>query len=117
MHAPSSAKRFPFPVHLKPWIVAGFEATREELRVLPGEPHYVETDSTRTFGGDEDNWAWELPTGQRVLIVRQVPYQSVLLYSDPPDATAVIEAIGIDAEKPRLQIEENPIVDPQYSGP
>jgi len=117
MHAPTDAILLPFPVHLKPFIVAGFRATRDELRAILGQPHFVETDSTRTFGGDEDNWAWELPSGLRFLLVLQVPYDKAVLHCDPPDAAPVIEALGIEAEKQHLEILATPIVHPAYSGP
>src|SRR5262249_22505591 len=74
MHAPAAGVLLPFPVRLKPFIVAGFRTTRDELRAALGQPHFVETDSTRTFGGEEDMWAWELAPGLRFLLVLQVPY-------------------------------------------
>jgi hypothetical protein len=117
MHAPSDGTLLPFPVHLKPYIVAGIRATREELRAALGQPHFVETDSTRTFGGDEDMWAWELPSGRRFLLVLQVPYGQAELLCDPPDAASVVAALGIDAEKQRLQILPTPILHPASTGP
>jgi hypothetical protein len=116
MHCPIDGIRLPFPVRLKPYNVGGFHATRDELRAALGEPHFVETDSTRTFGGDENMWAWELPSGQRLLIVVQVPYGVVLIYCDPPDPEPVIGALGIDSEKERLEILAAPIVHPAYTG-
>lgn len=117
MHPPPDAKLLSFPVHLKPYIVGGFHATREELRAALGTPHFVETDSTRTFGGDEDMWAWELPSGQRMLIVLQVPYEKVMLHCDPPNARPVVTSLGIDADAQRLEILTTPVVRPDYSGP
>jgi hypothetical protein len=112
MHPPTDGTLLPFPVHMKPYMVAGIRATREELRAALGCPHYVETDSTRTFGGDEDNWAWELPLGQRVLLVLRVPYCVAILHSDPPDVTSVVAALGIHAEKQGLEVFAPPFVDP-----
>jgi hypothetical protein len=117
MHAPSEGKLLPFPVHLKPYIVAGIRATREELRAAFGQPHFVETDSTRTFGGDEDMWAWELPSGQRFLLVLQVPYGIAVLHCDPPNAPPVLAALGIDVDKQRLELLPTPIIHPAYTGP
>jgi hypothetical protein len=98
-------------------MVAGFRATREESRIALGEPHFVEIDSTRTFGGDEDNWGWELPTGQRLLLVLQVPYCRIVLYCDPPDPQPAVVALGIDGDDRQLEVLPTPIVDPSYSGP
>ncbi len=117
MHPARDGMRLPFPVHLKPYMVAGIKATREELRAAFGDPQYVETDSTRTFGGDEDSWAWELPSEQRLLLVLQVPYGNAALHCDPPDPHPVVAALGIDADKQRLQILATPIVHPAYTGP
>jgi hypothetical protein len=79
------------------------------MRAAPGEPHFVEMDSTRTCGGDEDMWAWELPEGQRFLLVLQVPYGVVQIICDPPDPQAVIAALGIVGEKRGLEILATPI--------
>jgi hypothetical protein len=117
MHPPDGAKCLPFPVHLKPYMVAGIRALREELRADLGEPHFVETDSTRTFGGDEDNWAWELASGQRFLLVLQVPYGRAIIYCDPPDPKPVILSLGIDADRQQLEFLPTPIVHPGYTGP
>lgn len=117
MHAPTNGARLPLPVHLKPYIVGRLWATREELRAALGQPHYVETDSTRTLGGDEDDWAWELPSGLRLLLVLQVPYGQAMLCSDPPDLAAVVAALGIDAEKQHLELLPTPVVHPDYTGP
>ena len=38
----------------------------------------------RTAGGEEDCWAYVLPSGQRVLIYLRGPYHQVRLISDPP---------------------------------
>jgi hypothetical protein len=117
MQPPCDGKRLSFPVHLKPYMVAGLKATREELRAWLGDPHFIETDSTRTFGGDEDNWAWELPSGQRFLLVLQVPYGLAALYCDPPDSAPVVAALGIDAGMQHLEILAEPLIHPCYTGP
>jgi hypothetical protein len=117
MHAPTEATLLPFPVHLKPYIVGGFQATRDQLRAVLGQPHFVETDSTRTFGGDEDMWAWELPSGLRFLMVLQVPYGKAVLHCDPPQVGPVVAALGLDAEEQHLEILASPVVHPAYAGP
>jgi hypothetical protein len=117
MHRPIDAAPLPFPVTLKPYIVGGFRATREGLRAELGEPHFIETDTRRTAGGDEDMWAWELPSGLRFMVVLQVPVGLVHLLCDPPDSSQVIEALGMDSDKEKLQLLIPPIVHPAYSGP
>ena len=44
MHAPTEATLLPFPVHLKPYIVGGFQATRDQLR----PPSVIHISSKRT---------------------------------------------------------------------
>jgi hypothetical protein len=68
MHVPINAEPEKLPTKMEPWLVGAFAGTREELREAFGPPHYIETDGTRTCGGEEDNWAWRLPTGQVVVI-------------------------------------------------
>ena len=41
-------------------VLPGLEVTA----VAAAEPHFVETDSHRTCGGEEDGWAFLLPSGQ-----------------------------------------------------
>jgi hypothetical protein len=70
---------------------------------LLGEPHFIETDSTRTYGGDEDSWAFVLPSGQRCVVLLRVPYDHAIIYADPPALEPVLSALGIPAGEPRLQ--------------
>jgi hypothetical protein len=42
------------------WELCNFKITRPELRTMLGEPHVVETDGTRTYGGEEDGWGYVL---------------------------------------------------------
>jgi hypothetical protein len=116
MHLPANAFVLPFPVHLTPWAVARFHGDRDRLRGLWGQPHFVEDDPHRTAGGDEDNWAWELPGGQRVLFVLAVPYKEVLIYCDPPLLAAVVDAFGIEPVIQGLEAFPKPIIDPGYCG-
>ena len=113
MHPPSPEMKVAFPVIFRPYIVAGWKATRAEMREAFGEPHYVETDSTKTFGGDEDYWAWDLESGERIAVVLRVPYCQVLAYCDPPNGKRVVEALGLSD---RAETNE-PVLEPTYHGP
>jgi hypothetical protein len=110
MHKPLAASLLPFPIPIKwpfkPYVVAKFKASRECMHSALGAPHFVETDSTRTFGGDEDAWAWRLPTGQQLLVILRVPYEDVIVHCDPPTAQSAIEALGIDVESQSVQFGE-----------
>jgi hypothetical protein len=66
------------PLALPLWELASIEASRGEMHALLGEPHFIETDSTRTAGGEEDVWAYALPSGQRALVILGVPYRTAL---------------------------------------
>ena len=54
---------------------------REKLRAHLGQPLHIETDSTRTFGGDEDWWVYGNEVGEKFAICLRVPYGDAVLYS------------------------------------
>jgi hypothetical protein len=113
MHLPAVFNAVPFPVRFKPYVVAGWRASQSEMHEDFGPPHFTETDSTRTSGGDEDCWAWELPIGQKVMIVLGVPYDRVTLYCDPPDSRPALDVLEIDREVETCE----PFLHPSYTGP
>ena len=84
------ADPIPFPAKLDPWMVAHTRITRDEASAVLHEPHFVETETTRTAGGEEHNWGFEFPCGMRVLIELHVPYKYAAIYSDPPDAATAL---------------------------
>jgi hypothetical protein len=96
------------PAKLPMWELCLLKITRPEMRAMLGEPHFVETDSSCTFGGEEDGWGFTLPSGQRVVIVLRVPYHDAVFSADPPDVRPVLEAFGIRADDPRLLIPSEP---------
>ena len=87
--------RLPMPVALPMWAVAGLRATRSELCDLLGEPNYVETDPSRTCGGEQHGWAYALPSGQRVLVLLDVTVGRAELFADPPVARTVLRALAL----------------------
>jgi hypothetical protein len=92
MHPPSPTKTVPFPVVFKPYAVAGWAATREEMQSAFGPPHHVEIVS----GDEEDRWAWVLASGQTIVLTFQANCDFTTLLCDPPSAAAALEALGID---------------------
>jgi hypothetical protein len=88
-------KPLSMPVDLPIWALVSLKITRQELRSMLGEPHYVETDPRRTCGGEQDGWAYQLSTGQRLLILLDVPMGWAELYGDPPHAAPILESLGI----------------------
>lgn len=96
------------PLSLPLWELAAFQATRPEMHSLLGAPHFIETDSTRTAGGEEDGWAFLLPSGQRILVILAVPYSKVKIIADPPEITQVLESLGIFPEDSRLNCYPTP---------
>ncbi len=94
--------KLPMPVELPLWALANLKAPRAEMRALLGDPHYVETDPRRTCGGEEDCWAYVLPTGQRVLVILDVTVGGAGQLADPPDLAPVLFALGISPDDPRL---------------
>jgi hypothetical protein len=73
-------------------------------------PHYVEKDSTRTMGGEEDCWAFETNTGQRIVLLLRVPYCLAVVLCDPPNGESALEALGSTADRTSLRIIEPPAV-------
>lgn len=105
-------KKLKIPAPLPFWEIGHFSIDRETLRERLGAPHFTETDSSRTFGGEEDSWAYSTDSGLRVVITLRVPYREAVIYSDPPNAEeaakafscAIGEAKVIFLEIPHLQI-------------
>lgn len=96
------------PLSLPLWELASLESSRPHMHALLGEPHFVETDSTRTVGGEEDAWAYLLSSGQRVLIILEVPYHRVRLIADPPELGPMLMALGVTLDDPRLRCYAEP---------
>ncbi len=92
----------PMPVALPLWGLASFQITRPELRGMLGDPHVVETDPSRTCGGEQDAWAYVLPSGQRVLVMLDVTAGWAELCGDPPDLSPILQALQVSSEDPRL---------------
>ena len=57
------------------------QVERNALRAHLGPPLHVETDGTRTFGGEEDWWLYEIGAGEMAAICLRVPYGDAVLYS------------------------------------
>lgn len=56
------------------------DINRDCAREILGEPHYVEMDSTRTAGGEEDHWIYQYEDGVYVFFNLRVPYKHLSLY-------------------------------------
>lgn len=101
--------KIPMPVDLPIWGLATLRMTRPQLRALLGMPHFVETDPRRTCGGEEDGWAYALPTGQRMLIILDATIGCAGIFGDPPDLGPLLLALGIAADDPRLVPHAEPL--------
>jgi hypothetical protein len=97
------------PVSLPMWELCNFRITRPELRSMLGEPHVVETDGTRTYGGEEDGWAFVLASGQRIVIQLRVPYGIAVFAADPPELDPVLCALKIAPDDLRLTRYREPV--------
>lgn len=99
----------PLPAKLPMWELGNFKITRSELRAMLGEPHFVETDILRTYGGEEDVWAYLLSSGQRVVVVLRVPYRMAVFSADPPELDPVLHALCIARSDARLERHSQPV--------
>ena len=72
------------------WEVAWARGvSRAALRANLGDPMYVEMDSHRTFGGEEDWWGYRNASGDSIAVCLRVPYEdAVLCVSDPTGLAA-----------------------------
>ncbi|SDQ84952.1 hypothetical protein SAMN05428982_2190 [Pseudoxanthomonas sp. CF385] len=68
---------------------------RSDLRSQLGEPAYVETDTHRTYGGDEDWWFYATSTGASIAICLRVPYRDVAVYVSDPAPATIDEALAV----------------------
>ena len=94
------------PVDLPIWALVSFKITRPELHKMLGEPHFVETDPRRTCGGEQDGWAYKLPSGQRVLVVLDPVIGWAELYGDPPLVEPILQSLAIAPDDDRLKHHE-----------
>src|SRR5690349_9809003 len=99
----------PLPAQLPMWEVCILKIARPELRAMLGEPHFVETDEYRTYGGEEDAWAYALPSGQRVVVTLRVPYRVAVISADPPELAPILQALHIANDDVRLERPPQPV--------
>lgn len=90
------------------WGLASLKINQPQLRAWLGIPHYVETDSRRTCGGEEDGWGYSLPNGQRLVVVLDVTSEWAELYGDPPELNPILLALGISPDDSRLVTHAEP---------
>jgi len=73
------------------------QVERDALREHLGPPLHVVTDSTRTFGGDEDWWLYQAGTGETLAVCLRVPYGDAVLYSNaksPRSTSELVKALS-----------------------
>src|SRR5437763_1242848 len=92
----NGADVLPMPLAPPLWLVASLSASRSEMRSILGEPHKIETDPRCTCGGEEDAWAYLLPTGHRVIVIVDSGPGGAYFASDPPDLEPVLRFLRID---------------------
>ena len=73
-----------------PWQVGEVRGVeRSALRARLGHPAHVETDTSSTFGGEEDWWGYRNAAGTVVGICLRVPYEHVVVYFSEVSQAAV----------------------------
>lgn len=85
--------RLELPIKWHAYEIACFKQSDSELRSALGEPHYIETDSTRTFGGEESLWAYNLE-GVPFAIVCRIPYSDTVVYAKDPQPKGVLAKVA-----------------------
>jgi hypothetical protein len=56
------------------------------------------------MGGEEDIWAFDTGTGQRVGLLLRVPYKLVVVFSDVPNTELALAALADAIDKESLRI-------------
>lgn len=67
--------------------------SRDQAQAILGEPHFIEKDSMKTAGGEEDHWLFQCSDTLFVLFKMRVPYDRLSLYftvEEPFDFSKVI---------------------------
>jgi hypothetical protein len=82
--------------------------TRSAIRARLGDPAFIETDSLRTFGGEEDWWSYHTFQDQVVAICFRVPYGDAVLFVSEPTESLIREASTLLAPW-ALDLYEKPI--------
>lgn len=86
------------PIQSKLWEVAcTHNVERNALHKIMGAPHYTESNSFSTFGGEEDWWGYQLENGQLAVLCLRVPYHDVVVCSDQQQISSEILAAFCNA--------------------
>lgn len=76
------------PIQSKLWQVAcAHNVERVALHKIMGAPHYTESNSFATYGGEEDWWGYQLHNGQLAVLCLRVPYRDAIICSDQQQIT------------------------------
>jgi hypothetical protein len=102
----NGAAKLSMPLSPPMWGVVSLKISRSEMRALLGAPHFVETDPRCTCGGEEDAWAFVLPSAHRIIIIADSG--GAYVGSDPPDAEPALEFLKIARTDSRVMIHEEP---------
>ncbi len=88
-------------------VCTAHKVDRQGIRNHLGAPAFVETDSSRTFGGEEDWWAFQAATGSIVAVILRVPYEdAAVCISEPSDLNAIAEVRELLAPWPTEVLDE-----------
>lgn len=99
---PLSAKRILYQV------ACIHEVDRSSLHTLLGAPHFIEQSDSRTYGGEEDWWAYETSEGHAVVLALRVPYRDAVVMTDLVDQRVVLDAFSECLKLGRLEVYERP---------
>ena len=100
-------KKLQLPIEFHAYQIALLYADEQQIKNVLGDPHYVETDSTRTCGGHEALWAYEV-NGEPFAINCRIPYEESVIYTRNPKPIDVFEAIKQLFPAVKLEIYDEP---------
>ena len=84
------------PIQSKLWQLAcAHNVERVALHQVLGAPHFTESNSFATYGGEEDWWGYQLQNGPLAVICLRVPYRDAIICSDQQQITnEILAAFG-----------------------
>lgn len=84
------------------------DADRSCLHALLGAPHFTEQSDSRTYGGEEDWWAYETSEGYAVVLSLRVPYRNAVVMTDAVDSKIALDAFSKCLKLGRLEVYDRP---------
>jgi hypothetical protein len=88
--------------------VGAFKSTRKELAAILGLPEYVEIDTFRTPGGEEDWWYYQSSEGEFFVLVLREEYGDTEVLSTTDNLEKIAEFISVILSAVDVEVFDTP---------